>query len=66
MSITVNNRKVEYVDGETVKKLLKRMKFVFPMIIVKVNGEVISRSRFAETVITAGAAVEIFHIESGG
>lgn len=66
MSITVNSKKVDHVEGETVKRLLKRMKFVFPMIIVKINSEVISRDKYAETIIPEDAEVEIFHIESGG
>jgi len=66
MTITVNYRKIDYVEGESVTRLLKRMKYIHPMVIVKVNGEVISRSKFKDTKIEDEANVEVLHIESGG
>ena len=66
MSITVNRRKVKYVEGETIKRLMKRMRFIFPMVIVRIDEELVPREKYAETVIYDDAAVEIFHIESGG
>ena len=66
MSITVNRRKVKYVEGETIKRLMKRMHYIFPMVIVRIDEELIPREKYAETVVYDDVAVEIFHIESGG
>lgn len=66
MTITVNRRKVEFVENESVNRLLKRMRYTFPMVIVRINGEVITRDRYFEVTIPDGADVDVFHIESGG
>ena len=46
MSIEVNNNKVEWVKDETVTQLLKRMRYTFPLVVVKINGDVIPRNNF--------------------
>jgi thiamine biosynthesis protein ThiS len=66
MTIMVNSRKKDHVPGESVNRLLKRMKFIHPMVIVKVNGEVIPKAKYIETIIPDEAFVEVMHIESGG
>ncbi len=66
MAITVNSRNVDFVEGETISKLMKRMNFVFPLVVVKLNSTVIPRSKFTETKIPDDAVVEIMHLISGG
>ena len=66
MSITVNKREVEWVKDETVQELLKRMKYSFPLVIVKINDEVISRKKYSETIIPKDATVDVIHMISGG
>jgi sulfur carrier protein len=66
MGITVNNKEYEYVENETVSGLLKRLKFRFPLIIVKINGKLVSRDNFTETIIPPGAVVSAVHLISGG
>lgn len=66
MGIKVNNRDVEYVEGETVSGLLKRMNYIYRMLVVKIDGEVIPKIKYGDTPIPDGGAVEIIHIESGG
>ena len=47
MKIVLNNRETDY-PGETltVKELLKAMNFIFPMIVVKVNGKLIKKENY--------------------
>ena len=40
--IEVNGKNVDFVENETVKDLLKRMRYIFPNVVVKINGEPVS------------------------
>ena len=41
MSIQVNGREIEWLENETIKELLKRMKYTFPLVVVKIDNKVI-------------------------
>ena len=64
--ITVNGKDAEYEEGATVASLLKKMGFVFPLIIVKINGELISRDAYDRTPVSEGDDVQVIHMMSGG
>ncbi len=64
--ILVNGRKVEFREGESVNRLLKRMRYTFPLVIVKLNGEIVERKDFIPTKINDGSIVEVIHLTSGG
>ncbi|HDS09292.1 MAG TPA: sulfur carrier protein ThiS [Firmicutes bacterium] len=66
MPITVNNREIEYIPNESIKELLKRMRYIFPMIIIRVNDRLIPKERYSEYIINDGARIEIIHLISGG
>ena len=66
MTIIVNGNEKEYIEGETVTRLLLRMRYVFPMVIVKVNGRVIQKADYGDTVIPDESNVEVIHLTSGG
>lgn len=66
MSITVNGRVMEYKDGESVNRLLKRMKYLFPLVVVKLDGQIIPKELFIKTILHDGAIVEVIHLTSGG
>lgn len=66
MSIEVNNNEVEWIKDETVTQLLKRMRFTFPLVVVKINGEVIPRNDFSNVIIPDDAQVAVIHMISGG
>jgi len=66
MTITVNGRKVDFKEGESVNRLLKRMKFVFPLVVVKIDGRIIPRELYFGTKVHDGASVEVIHLTSGG
>ena len=51
MSIEVNGRTVEWIENESVKDLLKRMKYTFPLVVVKINNKLIPRTNFSEIII---------------
>ena len=66
MSIEVNGRKVEWVDNETVKDLLKRMKYTFPLVVVKINDKIIPRNEFSEIIVPDNSKIAVVHMISGG
>jgi sulfur carrier protein len=66
MTIEVNTTRHDWVENESISMLLKRMNYIFPMVVVKVNGAVVPKSAYDSTQIPDGAVVEVMHIESGG
>ena len=66
MSIEVNGRKVDWVEDENVKDLLKRMRYTFPLVVVKINDKVIPRSDFSEVIVPDDSKIAVIHMISGG
>ena len=64
--IEVNGHSIDFVDNETVKDLLKRMKYTFPNVVVKINSELVKRNDFPNTVIPDNSKVSVIHMISGG
>ena len=66
MSIEVNSIKVEWVENETIKQLLKRVKYTFPLVVVKINKEVIPRKDFSNVIVPDNSKIDVIHMISGG
>ena len=66
MSIEVNGKKVDWIKNESVADLLKRVKYTFPLVIVKINDKIIPRSEFSETIVPNNAKISVIHMISGG
>ena len=66
MSIDVNGDTVPYVKGETISDLLARMNYVFPMLVVVVDGKIVQEMDFPSTRLADGARIEVIHLTSGG
>lgn len=66
MTITVNGKEQEFIEGETIAMLMKRMNFIFPLVVVQMDGTTIPGSRIATTTIPKGSRVDIMHLISGG
>jgi len=66
VSIEVNGRKVDWVEKETIKDLLKRMRYTFPLVVVKINDKVIPRSEFSEVLVPDNSNIAVIHMISGG
>ena len=64
--IKVNGKNVDFVDNETVSGLLKRMKYVFPNVVVKINGKLVKRTDFVDTIVPDKSEVSVIHMISGG
>jgi sulfur carrier protein len=64
--ILVNGKKVDYETGMTVSTLLEKLKFVFPMLIVRINGTLVERDAYKKTPVADSDTVEVIHLMSGG
>ncbi len=64
--IEVNGNSIDFIPNETIKQLLKRVKYTFPLVIVKINNEIIPRSEFSEKVVPDNAKIAVIHMISGG
>jgi thiamine biosynthesis protein ThiS len=66
VSIKVNGKEVDWVKNETVQNLLKRMRYTFPLVVVKINDKVVPRKDFSEVIIPNNSIVAVIHMISGG
>jgi sulfur carrier protein len=66
MSIEVNGRKVDWVKDETIKRLLKRMRYTFPLVVVKIDEKVVPRDNFSEIIVPDKSKISVIHMISGG
>jgi sulfur carrier protein len=64
--IRVNGNNVDFVENETVKDLLSRMRYTFPNVVVKINGELVKKQDFKDTIVPDEAEVSVIHMISGG
>jgi len=66
MSIEVNQKNVEWLKNETVEQLFKRMKYTFPLVVVKIDEKVIPKKDFSKTIIPDKSKIIVLHMISGG
>jgi len=66
MSIEVNSTQQNWLEDETVSQLLARMKYIFPLVVVKINGEVIMKSSYDVIMVPDESIIEVIHLISGG
>jgi len=67
MKITFNNIQEEINrDSITIEELLNEKKYTFRMRIVKINGKLIPRDKYDETLIHDGDEVQMLYLMSGG
>jgi len=64
--ITVNNTDHPFKPGMTIKSLLEEKNFVFPLLVVKLNGRVVEDADFAVTTVSDGDNVVVMHLLAGG
>ena len=64
--IEVNGKKVDWVENETVSQLLKRMRYIFPLVVVKINDKVVPRKDFSDVIVPNNVKIAVVHMISGG
>ena len=66
VGIEVNGRKIDWMENETIKQLLRRMRYTFPLVVVKIDQKVILRKDFPDVVVPDNSRVDVIHMISGG
>ena len=67
MNITLNNRP-EFFDHDklTISEILALKNFTFRMLVIKVNGKLIKKNKYAHAEVVDGDNIQILHMISGG
>ena len=66
ITITLNGKPATRPAGSTIAALLAERDLVDRLVVVEVNGTIVPRSSFGETVFNDGDTVEIVHFVGGG
>lgn len=64
--IIVNGEPLEHKDGMTVEDVLKAKNYIFRMLAVSIDGELVPRKAYKMTTVPDGADVQVIHMMSGG
>ncbi len=64
--ILVNGRRHEWYEEMTVSSLLKDLNYTYPILIIRVNGDLIDKENYDSTYIKKDDDVKIIHPIAGG
>lgn len=64
--ISVNGNVVAWHGGMTVQDAMDAMRYDFPLITVLVDGELVDKDDWSDTVLAPGADMKAIHIHHGG
>ena len=65
--VKVNGENVQWEEGMTIKSLLEKCNYVYPLIVVKVNGKVVEdRNEYCSFAINDNDDIKVIHMMSGG
>ena len=67
MNLVINGKDINIDDGLTVNELLAQENVQMPdMVSVELNGQILKRTKFEETVLKADDKVEFLYFMGGG
>ncbi len=67
MNLVINGKETNIADGLTVNQLLAQENVQMPdMVSVELNGQILKRTRFEETVLKGDDKVEFLYFMGGG
>ena len=64
--LLVNDEPLDWHEGMTVRDILRARNYRFPMLVIRVNEELIPRQDYATALVPDGAEVKVIHLISGG
>jgi len=64
--ILVNGEKFPWYEGITVRDVIREKNYIFPLLVVRINGELVRRSEYDSATIPDNASLDIIHLISGG
>ncbi len=67
MIITLNNTKTELDQTSlSIAELIELKNYTFKMLVVKLNGQLVRKEQYIDTMVNDGDTVNILHLISGG
>jgi sulfur carrier protein len=67
MKITLNNKEETFEKNElTISELLELSNFSYKLLIVKINGKLIRKEAYGDTIVKDGDDVTVLHLVTGG
>lgn len=67
MKLTLNGKESDIADGLTVSELLVKEEVKTPeMVSVELNGQILKRSKFEDTILKDGDKIEFLFFAAGG
>jgi sulfur carrier protein len=67
MKIILNNREESFEQDQlTIEELLVARNFTFKMLVIKLNGRLLKKPEYQETIVKEGDEVMVLHLVSGG
>jgi len=64
--IKLNGKDYPWYEGLTIQKIMDEKKYIFPKIIVKINGQHVEKENYATTVVNDFDDVQMIHLLAGG
>ena len=64
--ITAKGKELAWREGMTVKDVLDALGYAFPLVLVRVNGELVKKSQWMEFTVPDGASVDVRPVVAGG
>ena len=64
--ITAKGKKLDWHEGLTVREVLDTLGYNFPSVLVRVNGRIVKRKEWDDSIVPDEADVEIRPIVAGG
>ena len=64
--IIVNEEDVVWEEGMTVRRVLEVKKYTFKLLVITIDGQLIPKDKYDETIVPEGSEVKVMHLMSGG
>ncbi len=64
--ITAKGKKLDWHEGLTVREVLDALGYNFPSVLVRVNGQIVRRKEWDNSIVPDEADVEVRPIVAGG
>ena len=66
MTVTVNSEPLDWEEGLSIQNIIEQKEIDFPMLVVRLNGKMVSRHDYDKTTVNDGDVVSIIMIHAGG
>jgi sulfur carrier protein len=64
--ITAKGKQLDWHEGMTVKEILDALGYTFPLVLVRVDGELVKKSQWTELSVPDGASIDVQPVVAGG